>query len=70
MQDKSHTFGLFTLQDNKLVTMLICKQEIEGSIFLYKETHDYGANCFINSYLLRSLAEETFRTQSEIQPCL
>lgn len=35
MQDKSQAFGLFTLQDNKLVEMLIYKQEIEGRSFFF-----------------------------------
>lgn len=44
MQDKSQAFGLFTLQDNKLVEMLIYKQETESRSFFFslnKETWDY-----------------------------
>lgn len=33
MQNKGQAFGLFTLQDNKLVEMLIDKQEIESFLF-------------------------------------
>lgn len=42
MQDKSQAFGLFTLQGNKLVEMLIYKQEIEGRSFFFPYTKKLG----------------------------